>query len=33
LKRQEAITVGVGLSARGAIELVMIRIAYEAGLF
>jgi Kef-type K+ transport system membrane component KefB len=33
LKRQEAIAVGVGMSARGAIELVVLSIAYEAGLF
>jgi len=33
LKRQEAFAVGAGLSARGAIELVVLSIAFEAGLF
>jgi len=33
LGRREALAVGVGMSARGAVELVIISIAYEAGLF
>jgi Kef-type K+ transport system membrane component KefB len=33
LGRREALAVGVGMSARGAVELVVISIAYEAGLF
>ncbi len=33
LKRQEAVAVGAGMSARGAIELIVLSIAYEAGLF
>lgn len=33
LRRREAMAVGVGLSARGAVEIVVIGIAYEAGLF
>jgi Kef-type K+ transport system membrane component KefB len=33
LKRKEALAVGAGMSARGAIELVVLSIAYEAGLF
>jgi Kef-type K+ transport system membrane component KefB len=33
LGRREAFAVGVGMSARGAVELVVISIAYEAGLF
>jgi Kef-type K+ transport system membrane component KefB len=31
--RREAAAVGIGLSARGAVELVVLSIAYEAGLF
>ncbi len=33
LDRRESLAVGVGMSARGAVELVIISIAYEAGLF
>ncbi len=33
MKRREAAAVGVGMTARGAIELVVLSIAYEAGLF
>ncbi len=33
LGRREAFAVGVGMSARGAVELVIISIAYQAGLF
>ncbi len=33
LSRREALSVGVGLSARGAVELVFISIAFQAGLF
>ena len=33
LGRREALVVGVGMSARGAVELVVISIAYEVGLF
>lgn len=33
LTRREAAAVGAGMSARGAIELVVLSIAYEAGLF
>lgn len=33
LNRQEALAVGVGMSSRGAVELVVLSIAYEAGLF
>ena len=33
LERREALSVGVGMSARGAVELVILSIAYEAGLF
>lgn len=32
-KRREATAIGVGMSARGAVELVVLSIAYEAGLF
>jgi Kef-type K+ transport system membrane component KefB len=31
--RREAIAVGIGMSARGAVELIVLSIAYEAGLF
>jgi Kef-type K+ transport system membrane component KefB len=31
--RRQALAVGVGMSARGAVELVVISIAYQAGLF
>lgn len=33
LDRREAAAVGIGLSARGAVELVILGIAYESGLF
>lgn len=33
LSRREALSVGVGLSARGAIELVFVGIAYQSGVF
>jgi Kef-type K+ transport system membrane component KefB len=33
LDRREALTVGIGMSARGAIELVVLSIVLEAGLF
>jgi Kef-type K+ transport system membrane component KefB len=33
LSRRESLAVGVGMSARGAVELVVISIAYEAGVF
>ena len=33
LKRREALAVGVGMSARGAVELVILGVAYDAGLF
>lgn len=33
LNRREALAVGVGMSSRGAVELVVLSIAYEAGLF
>ena len=33
LDRREALTVGFGMSSRGAVELVVLSIAYEAGLF
>ena len=33
LGRHEALAVGIGMSARGAVELVIIRIAWDAGLF
>jgi Kef-type K+ transport system membrane component KefB len=33
LNRREALSVGIGMSARGAVELVILSIAYEAGLF
>jgi len=33
LPRREALAVGVGMSARGAVELVVLSIAYDAGLF
>ena len=31
--RREALAVGVGMSSRGAVELVVLSIAYEAGVF
>jgi Kef-type K+ transport system membrane component KefB len=33
MERREALSVGVGMSARGAVELVILSIAYEAGVF
>ncbi len=33
LSKREATAVGVGMSARGAVELVVLSIAYEAGIF
>lgn len=33
LNRREALSVGIGMSARGAVELVILSIAHEAGLF
>lgn len=33
LPRREALSVGVGMSARGAVELIVLSIAFEAGLF
>jgi Kef-type K+ transport system membrane component KefB len=33
LSGREALAVGIGMNARGAVELVIISIAYEAGLF
>lgn len=33
LNRQEAVAVGVGMSARGAVELIIAKIALQAGLF
>jgi Kef-type K+ transport system membrane component KefB len=33
LNRREALSVGIGMSARGAVELVILSIAYEAGIF
>jgi Kef-type K+ transport system membrane component KefB len=33
MDRHEALTVGVGLSARGAVEMVVIGVAQRAGLF
>jgi len=33
LNRREGLAVGIGMSARGAVELVVLSIAYESGLF
>ena len=33
LGRSEALSVGIGMSNRGAMELIVVGIAYEAGLF
>jgi Kef-type K+ transport system membrane component KefB len=33
LNRRESLAVGIGMSARGAVEFVVLSIAYEAGLF
>lgn len=33
LSQREAVSVGVGMSARGAVELIVLSIAYEAGIF
>ncbi|MBT5456572.1 MAG: cation:proton antiporter [Rhodospirillaceae bacterium] len=33
MTRRDALSVGVGMSARGAVELVILSIAYEAGVF
>ena len=33
MNRREALSIGIGMSARGAVELVILSIAYKAGLF